>query len=74
MLKPLAMSREGETVLIREVRSGLRLKKRLGELGLYEGTTVKVVRNRASGPIMVKVLDSQLVLGRGESLKIMVEQ
>ncbi len=73
MLRPLAMSREGETVLVREIRSGLKLKKRLGELGLYEGTSVKIVRNRASGPVMVKVLDSQLILGRGESLKILVE-
>lgn len=73
MLRPLAMAKQGETVLIREIRSGLRLKKRLGELGLYEGTSVKVVRNRESGPVMVKILDSQLILGRGESLKIMVE-
>lgn len=73
MLKPLAMSKQGETVKIMEVKSGITLKKRLGELGLYEGTMVKVLRNRAKGPLMIKVLDSQLVLGRGACLKIMVE-
>ncbi len=73
MIKPLAMAKEGAKVTIKEIRSGRGLKKRLGELGLYEGTKVVIKKNDIFGPVMLKVLDSTLVLGRGEALKIMVE-
>ncbi len=72
-LKPLATVQEGQRVKIKEIRSGRMLKKRLSELGLYEGTKVVVKKNSSFGPIILKVLDSTLVLGRGEAQKILVD-
>jgi len=41
----------------------------------FEGTKITVVKNEFCGPVIIKVLDSKLVLGRGESMKIgVVEQ
>ena len=73
MTVPLAFAQEGKNVRVQEINSGLRLKKRLGELGIYEGTRIMVMKNESFGPMIIKVFDSKLVLGRGESLKIMVE-
>ncbi|MCK4555624.1 MAG: ferrous iron transport protein A [Candidatus Aenigmarchaeota archaeon] len=69
----LAMAECGKKVLIKEIASGVCLRKRLSDLGIYEGVKVEVVRNDFSGPVIVSVLDSKVILGRGEVHKIMVE-
>ena len=67
----LTQIKEGQKVKIKKIMAGLKFKKRLADLGLYEGTIVKVVRNDISGgPILLKVLDSKIALGRGQALKI----
>ena len=71
---PLSMSGEGTEVTIHCVNCGFGLKRRLCDLGLYDGTRVKVVKNDVAGPIIIKVKDSKLVLGRGQAQKIMVEK
>lgn len=73
MNMPLAMASEGNDVKIKDIASGQRLKKRLNELGLYEGRSVVVSKNDMRGPVVIKILDSKIVLGRGEAMKIMVE-
>ncbi len=50
-----------------------RFKNRLGDLGLYEGATIKVVKNHNTGPMVLKVLDSRVLLGRGQAHKIKVK-
>jgi len=71
----LSFAKEGATVKVKKIRIGRKLNKRLCELGIFEGTKITVVRNEFCGPVIVKVLDSKLVLGRGESMKIeVVEQ
>ncbi len=69
----LAMAECGKKVLIKEVLGGFKLKKRLSDLGIYEGIKVEVVRNDFSGPMIVGILDSKVILGRGEAHKIRVE-
>ena len=71
---PLSMVQEGDEVKIHCVGCGFGLKRRLCDLGLYDGTKVQIVKNDISGPIILKVKDSKLVLGRGQALKIMVEE
>jgi ferrous iron transport protein A len=70
---PLAMAKEGEKVKIHCVDCGRGLKNRLLDLGLYEGTVVEVIKNDIHGPVIIKILDSRIVLGRGQAHKIMVE-
>ncbi len=73
MSMALSMANEGSVVKIMDIVSGQRMKKRLGELGLYEGTEVLVSKNDVCGPVVLKVLDSRIVVGRGQAMKIMVE-
>lgn len=71
---PITQVNEGNVVKIENILCGYKLKKRLNDLGFYKGTKVIVSKNDVHGPIVVKILDSHIVLGRGEALKIMVEQ
>ncbi len=73
MSMALSMATQGSVVRIKDIVSGERMKKRLGELGLYEGTEVVVYKNDVCGPVILKVLDSKIVVGRGQAMKIMVE-
>lgn len=72
-MMPLTMVTEGKTVKINEIKCGQVLKKRLSELGLYENTSIKVIKNSVSGPLVINLKDSKFVLGRGQANKILVE-
>jgi ferrous iron transport protein A len=43
-------------------------------MGLSVGSRLKVLQNRGHGPLLVLVRDTRIALGRGEALKIMVEE
>jgi len=68
--KSLAGFRAGEKVKITCVNCGPGLKNRLGELGLYDNSELEIIKNDGSGPIIVKILNSNIALGRGETKKI----
>lgn len=72
-MMPLAMAKEGEEVKIHIVNCGRVLKARLCDLGLYEGSKVKVIKNDISGPIILKIKGSKIVLGRGQAHQIMAK-
>jgi len=69
---PLTMIEKGRKVKITSISGGWGLRHRLCDMGLYEGTTVKVIRNDAAGPVILKILDSRVIVGRGQAHKIMV--
>lgn len=69
----LDRARPGQTVELIRVASGRRLRKRLADLGLLTGQTVRVVQNHALGPLILAVhVDSRLAIGRGMARKITV--
>jgi len=70
---PLSMASEGEKVKIKRVDAGYGLKKRLYDLGFVENTIVEVIKNQFSGPMILKIFDSRIVLDRGQTNKIFVE-
>ena len=70
---PLAMVRPGEMATIVDARAGRGLSKRLADMGLVPGTSLKVINNQMPGPIIVEVRGSRLVLGYGVAQKIVVE-
>jgi len=72
--KPLSMAGRGESVIVREIDCGNCLHKRLCDIGLYPGTRLEVVKNDSSGPMIVSVKGTNIAIGRGQSLKIMVEE
>lgn len=72
-MMPLAMVAPGDEVRLIAIRGGRRMRKRLAELGLNPGLTVRVVQRDGCGPLILAVKDSRLALGRGMAHKIMVE-
>ena len=68
------MAKEGDTIHVDRVECGCGLKKRLCDLGLYDKTTIRVVKNDVSGPVIVCVKDSKLAIGRGQANKIFVSE
>jgi len=57
-------------VKILSVNCGRNLSRRLSDLGLFEDTEVEIIKNDNSGPIIIKILNSKIALGRGEANKI----
>jgi Fe2+ transport system protein FeoA len=70
----LSEAHEGRSVRIKNVRADERLNKRLCDLGLYAGMKIDVVKNDLDGPVILKVLESKLMLGREQANEITVEE
>lgn len=72
-MMPLAMVANGEEVRLVAINGGQRLRKRLADLGLNIGMTVRIMQRDVHGPLILAVKDSRLAVGRGMAHKIMVE-
>lgn len=70
---PLAMVSSGESVTVVSVRAGWGLTRRLADMGLIPGTKLRVINSQTTGPIIIDVRGSRLVLGHGMAQKILVE-
>lgn len=70
----LSSVRPGQTVKVSVINGGLSLNRRLADMGLVPGTSVRVLRGHGMGPTLVELRGSQLVLGFGVAKKIMVEE
>ena len=64
----------GTSVFVRKMEGGRELVTRLTALGLSIGSQLKVLQNRAHGPLLVLVRDTRIALGRGQAIKILVEE
>jgi len=67
------MAPEGRNLRIVYVRGGMRVMRRLADLGLTPGATIRVVKSLGGGPILLEVNGSRIALGRGISMKLFVE-
>jgi len=67
------MASPGEDVRLTAIHGGRRMRKRLADLGLNIGMTVRVLQRNGHGPLLLAVKDSRLALGRGMAHKIKVE-
>ncbi|MEW6132108.1 MAG: FeoA family protein [Pseudomonadota bacterium] len=65
---------QGAIAAVRKLSGGKELKSRLSAMGLTEGAHLTVLQNRGNGPVLVKVRDTRIALGRGEAIKVLVEQ
>lgn len=68
--KSLIQFKQGEKIQIECVGCGRNFRNRLCELGLFDGSEVEIIKNDEFGPIIVKIFDSKIALGRGEAAKI----
>ncbi len=55
----------GGVAKLLDVVSGQELKARLASMGLFPGVEFRVMKNDASGPFIVEVKGSRVILGRG---------
>ena len=68
----LTALQNGDTAIIEELTVGHGLRSRLIALGLLPGTPVEVISIDGSGPVVLELRDSRVVLGRGIASKIEV--
>ena len=64
----------GELVQIRRMDGGHQFLSRLASLGFTPGAHLEVLQNYGHGPIIVRLRDTRVALGRGEACKILVQK
>ena len=64
----------GETAIIHSLKGGHGFKSRLSVLGFTPGTEVRMIQNFGYGPIIIEIKDTNIALGRGEAMKIIIEK
>ncbi len=73
-LFPLGFLQAGQQAVVKEVQDCRNLKRRLMQMGLIQGTKVRMIKNDLGGPLIISIGDCRLAIGRGMSLKIIVEK
>jgi len=71
MSMPLNFIGIGKLAEINSIQGGDSLCKKIMEMGMSKGAIVKIIKND-SGPLIIKVGETRLVLGRGMAQKVMV--
>ena len=66
------MVRPGCRTRLVAVHGGRGIVQRLAAMGLVPGVEIEVVRADGTGPMVIKVMGSRLMLGRGMAQKIVV--
>jgi len=70
---PLGLVGCGGKAKIIDIVGGESIKDRLKEMGFNRGTLVKVVKNE-SGPLIIALGESRMMLGRSMAQKVMVQE
>ncbi len=73
MTLTLAKAKKGNSLQITGIDAGKKLNKRMYEIGLNRGSSVKVIKNDV-GPIIVNFENTKIALGRGLCEKILVQE
>lgn len=71
---PLSTLRTGEVGVVADLFGGHNLRSRMLTLGLTPGAVVTVLQNYGRGPMIVRVRDARVALGRGEAEKVLVRR
>lgn len=70
---PLSSLKSGERGVVHQLHGGEGFAVRVTVLGFTVGAEVTMIQNYGRGPVIVAVRDTQVALGRGEALKVLVE-
>jgi ferrous iron transport protein A len=70
----LALLPAGAYAVVQRLRGGRGLAGRLAGMGLTVGSRLEVLQNQGYGPVLVRVRDTRIGLGRGEAAKVLVEE
>lgn len=73
-LHSLGETPAGRRILVRRLRGGKDFVSRMTALGFTEGAEVRVIQNHGHGPLIALVRGARIALGRGEAMKVVVEE
>ncbi|MEJ2352957.1 MAG: FeoA family protein [Anaerolineales bacterium] len=73
-LKFLSETAAGKRSIVRQLRGGREFLSRMAAMGFTVGAEVKVIQNYGRGPLIALIRDTRIALGRGEALKVLVEE
>ena len=71
---PLDRLAAGRHAVVRQLGGGREFANRLAAMGMTVGAVVEALQNRGQGPVLLLVRDTRIALGRGEAMKILVEE
>jgi ferrous iron transport protein A len=71
---PLGLLQFGDRAEVVEVIPDKHSWARIEDMGFRVGKTVEMLNNEGRGPLLIKVDESRLALGRGMAMKIMVRR
>jgi Fe2+ transport system protein FeoA len=71
---PLKLVQSGKEVILQDIDWGMRLRKKLEDMGLTPGVKFKVVSGKEFGPCIIEVRGTRLALGRNIVSKIQVNE
>ena len=64
----------GNTYRVKEIRLEDKIKRRLQMLGMTKGTEVRILNNKKSGSIIMKVRGTRFAIGRRIAEGVLVEE
>jgi Fe2+ transport system protein FeoA len=65
--------KSGQSVVLKDIDWGMKLKKKLNDMGMTPGVKINMIQKPAFGPCVVEVRGTRLALGRGIVSKILVD-
>ncbi len=71
---PLGLLRFGDVAEVVEIIPNKHPCARIEDMGFRVGMTVEMLNNEGRGPLLIKVDESRLALGRGMAMKIMARR
>jgi ferrous iron transport protein A len=72
-LQPLSEIAVGHRSIVRQLHGGNEFLSRMAAMGFTVGAEVKVIQNYRRGPLIALIRDTRVALGRGEAMKVLVE-
>jgi ferrous iron transport protein A len=73
-LNSLSDAPAGRRILVRQLCGGRDFVSRMTALGFTEGVEVQVIQNYGRGPLITLVRGVRVALGRGEAVKVIIEE
>ena len=66
----LDLAKNNDTFKVQRIESGRQMLARINALGILPNAQLTVIQNTSCGPILIKINDSTVSLGRGIASKI----
>ena len=71
--RPLTALIPGTQVVVKSVEGGHNCSQRLAAMGILPGAELRIIKGGFGGPVIVEVIGSRFVLGRGMAHRVIVE-